>query len=265
MCRFVAYLSNEPICLKSILEDPENSLIMQSIHAQKGSHRVNADGFGIAWYNHEIDNIPGIFKSIRPAWNDMNLRNIAAKIKSDCVLGHVRYSTEGNVSIGNCHPFAYNQYAMVHNGSIHNFKAVKRHIVDELDDDIFTHISGHTDSEFFFAMILQRMIKRGLSMKEAIIDSLNRVTELQKEYNKVDRRIEINIVLTDGKVLYATKYAFETEPCSLFYSQVENNNNKGVIIASEPLSNYNKNSWKDVAENCIVVVNNDKKVTVESL
>ncbi|TNF68336.1 MAG: class II glutamine amidotransferase [Gammaproteobacteria bacterium] len=265
MCRFVAYLSDEPICLKTILEDPENSLIMQSFHAQKGLHRVNADGFGIAWYNHDIDDKPGIFKSIRPAWNDMNLRNIAAKVKSDCVLGHIRYSTEGNVSIGNCHPFAYEQYSMVHNGSIHDFKSVKRHIIDELDDDIFTHIAGHTDSEFFFAMILQRMIKKGLSMKEAIIDALDRITQLQKQYNHVDKKLEINIALTDGNILYATKYAFETEHCSLFYSELEKNNNKSVIVASEPLSNYNAHKWKKVDENCIVIVDNNKQVTIEPL
>ena len=42
--------------------------------------------FGLAWYEHAIDDIPGVFKSIRPAWNDNNLKSIAAKVKSKCFM-----------------------------------------------------------------------------------------------------------------------------------------------------------------------------------
>ena len=66
MCRFVAYLGKRPVLLDSILDAPENSLISQSRHAREGLYGLNADGFGIAWYQHSVDNLPAVFKSILP-------------------------------------------------------------------------------------------------------------------------------------------------------------------------------------------------------
>ena len=90
MCRFVSYIGHQKILLSELLEKPKNSLISQSRAAQESSFVLNADGFGVAWYDNSIDQFAGVFKSIRPAWNDNNLHHIASKIKSDCFIGHVR-------------------------------------------------------------------------------------------------------------------------------------------------------------------------------
>src|SRR6056300_1646366 len=111
MCRFLTYFSNQPILLENLLDKPTNSLIKQSHEAKEGTHGVNADGFGIAWYDFDIDSHPGVFKSIQPAWNDNNLIHLSQKIRSPCFLAHVRASTIGDVNQNNCHPFAYENYA----------------------------------------------------------------------------------------------------------------------------------------------------------
>ena len=120
MCRFAAYLGKKPITLARIIDKPSHSLINQSRKARIGTFGLNADGFGIAWYNQNIDPIPAIFKSIQPAWNDQNLRHITSKVESTCFIGHVRASTIGNVNTVNCHPFSFENFAFVHNGTINN-------------------------------------------------------------------------------------------------------------------------------------------------
>ena len=79
VCRFIAYLG-EPFVLHDILYKPDNSLIKQSVHAKEMEEPLNGDGFGISWYIPQIDNLPGVFKSIQPAWNDSNLETLSTKI-----------------------------------------------------------------------------------------------------------------------------------------------------------------------------------------
>lgn len=266
MCRFVAYLGKKEIRLKDILEDSANSLIKQSLHANKGNHRINADGFGIAWYNHDIDDIPGIFRSIRPAWNDVNLRSIAAKVKSQCFLGHVRSSTEGSVGVSNCHPFFYDKYSMVHNGGIHKFHNIKKRIIADLDDDIFNLIQGHTDSEFFFSIILNFILKKGLSIEDAILKSIDYITELQEKYNN-KAKLELNIAFTDGYKVYATKYAYQAEHCSLFYSIIHNGSdqNTGIVVASEPLSDYEDKTWFSIDNESLIIIDPENGINIERI
>jgi glutamine amidotransferase len=69
MCRWIAY-SGTPIYLHAALFEPEHSLIVQSLRAKSSETTTNGDGFGIGWYNDR--EFPGVFKDVRPAWNDSN-------------------------------------------------------------------------------------------------------------------------------------------------------------------------------------------------
>jgi hypothetical protein len=73
MCRWLAY-SGSPISLEAVLLEPEHSLFDQSLHARMGVETTNGDGFGIGWYGDGRE--PGIYRSIGPAWNDQNLREL---------------------------------------------------------------------------------------------------------------------------------------------------------------------------------------------
>lgn len=78
MCRFIAYLGHQ-ILLDDVLYKPENSLIQQSFQAKEIEEPLNGDGFGVGWYEHNIDPKTGLFRSIQPAWNDVNLNYMAKK------------------------------------------------------------------------------------------------------------------------------------------------------------------------------------------
>ena len=85
MCRWLAY-SGSPVLLEELLYKPQNSLVVQSLHSRLGAEPTNGDGFGVGWYGVAGD--PGVFRSAEPAWNDRNLRELAAHLASPLVFPH---------------------------------------------------------------------------------------------------------------------------------------------------------------------------------
>ena len=114
MCRFVLY-SGEPITLDLLTTRPEHSIIHQSFRSRLREEPLNGDGFGIAWYVPEISSEPALFRSVQPAWNNVNLLHLARVSRSPCVLAHVRAATGFAVSEPNCHPFNADRFAFMHN------------------------------------------------------------------------------------------------------------------------------------------------------
>lgn len=267
MCRFVAYLGKKSILLNELLVKPKNSLINQSRDAKEGRLGLNADGFGLGWYSHEIDKIPGVFKSTQPAWNDNNLRHLANKIKSSCFLAHVRASTVGDVVLNNCHPFTYHEYAFVHNGTIRFFEKIKRQIINELDDIIFDEIKAQTDSEHLFFLIMQYLKNsRQKSIAQAVIQAFAKIDALQNK-NDPESFARMNIVITNGDELFASRYVSkDKEPLSLYYAVGQEINksddgnlicsgasNGAIIVASEPLTDYSQ-EWYEIPVNHYLTV-----------
>ena len=119
MCRWLAY-SGSPVRIEELLYKPKHSLIDQSLHSQLGAETTNGDGFGVGWYGPV--ETPGVFHSIEPAWNDRNLRELAAHIESPLVFAHIRASTGSPVQQTNCHPFRHGRWLWMHNGLIGDFR-----------------------------------------------------------------------------------------------------------------------------------------------
>jgi predicted glutamine amidotransferase len=90
MCRWLAY-SGSPIRLEELLVKRDRSLIDQSLHARQGATTTNGDGFGVGWYGDGEE--PRVYRSTHPAWNDRNLRELAAGISSPLFFAHIRAST----------------------------------------------------------------------------------------------------------------------------------------------------------------------------
>lgn len=148
MCRWLAY-SGSPVLVEDLLYKPAHSLIDQSLHAKLGPQTTNGDGFGIGWYGE--GDTPSLYKSVEPAWNDRNLRELAPQIRSGLVFAHIRASTGTPVQHTNCHPFRHGEWLWMHNGSIAKFKELKRELVLAIDPALYPDIEGSTDSETFFS------------------------------------------------------------------------------------------------------------------
>lgn len=261
MCRFVSYFGAQGVLLKTVLEDPSNSLINQSIDAKEGIHAVNADGFGVAWYNFNVDNNPALFRSIQPAWNDINLSNMINKIESSCFLAHVRAATIGDVGINNCHPFVYKNYAFVHNGTIGNFNLYKKEIANLLDEELYLSIKGNTDSEHLFYLVMHFM-KQGKPLKDAVKSATHWISEIQSKSNDYSR---LNILIMDGGQIVASRYITDINKDSLAIKYLApTNDNVAITISSEQLSD--NPSWEELPLNHLLSVErNNMSISIEEI
>ena len=91
--------------------------------------------------------MPGVFHGTEPAWNDRNLRELAAHISSPLVFAHIRASTGTPVQETNCHPFRHGHLALDAQRRHPRFAQVKRDLVLAVDPSLYPFIEGSTDSE----------------------------------------------------------------------------------------------------------------------
>lgn len=280
MCRFVAYLGL-PILIEEVLFETKNSLIKQSMKARESEVVLNGDGFGLGWYNHDIDPAPGIYKSILPAWNDENLKSVSAKLRTTCFFAHVRAASTGSLSHHNCHPFAYKSFMFMHNGGIGEFTKIKREMRHELSDEMYNWILGDTDSEHFAALIFEYMNRhQGLttleSMANAVDQAIGFVEALQAKH-KITAPNYINAVLTTGKALVAIRYVSDAneKPSSLHYAlgshyeashggfAVKKNKDQQedstIFVTSERLDSH-KADWLEVKANHFLLVSSMNEI-----
>ncbi|MCK5448545.1 MAG: class II glutamine amidotransferase [Gemmatimonadetes bacterium] len=257
MCRWLAY-SGAPIQLDDLLLKPERSLIEQSREARSGA-TTNGDGFGIGWYSE--GDVPGLFKDVRPAWNDANLRNIGKHIRSPLFLAHVRAATGSAVQRSNCHPFQHGRWLFMHNGSIRGFREVKRDLVMEVDPDLFPEIEGTTDSEVMFYLALT------LGLEADPVGSMERMVGLVEKVGRgigIQHPIQMTAGISDGRRVYAFRYSSEGRTLGLFHSRsVEalreldpreaRFSDDARAVVSEPLTDLS-DEWVEIPESAAVLV-----------
>lgn len=281
MCRFVLY-SGPPITLDLLTTEPTHSIIHQSYQSRLRHVPLNGDGFGVAWYAHEISPQPAQFRSIQPAWNNVNLKHVARVSRSGMILAHVRAATEGLiVSESNCHPFVAGPYAFMHNGVVGGFLDFKRSLRESLSDDSYMGINGTTDSELLFARLRDHIL-RGKSpceltrMAEALEATIHDVIELAP--GPTAPRSTLNLAVSDGRRAVVSRCATNGgDPPSLYLCQGAryvcndgvcsmedgSSDDAAVLIASEPLTD--DDTWQEVLANHLVMVAQDGSIRTRAI
>src|SRR6476619_3826162 len=212
MCRWLAYLGS-PVLLEELLYKPKHSLIVQSLHSQLGAEETNGDGFGIGWYG--APEIPAVFRSTEPAWNDRNLRELAGHVSAGAVFAHIRASTGSPVQQTNCHPFRHGRRLWMHNGLIHEFGKVKRDLVLEVDPSLYPEMEGTTDSEVLFHLALTFGLED--DPPAAVARTIGLVESVGRKHG-VEHPFQGTIATTDGESVWAFRYSSEGRSRSLFFS-----------------------------------------------
>jgi ergothioneine biosynthesis protein EgtC len=282
MCRLMAYKGTS-ILLDELLYKPKNSLINQSINARELEEPLNGDGFGVGWYSHHISHEPATFVSLNPAWSNRNLRNLAPKIQSDCMLAHVRAASVGEVSEANCHPFQYRELLMAHNGGVENFGRIKRDIRAQLSDELYNWIKGQTDSEHIFSLLVNRLNTEHHEFSaDAVTDAFeytfHHVKSLMKKHG-IHEEAYLNMVVTNGHFIVATRFVTDdkAEPLTLYHSEgsryvVEDgmsrmeapkDDDEAVLVVSEKLTD--DSHWTMIPKNHFVIVEHDLNVRIKPI
>jgi predicted glutamine amidotransferase len=255
MCRWLAY-SGSPVRLERLLYEPKHSLIDQSLHSRLGAETTNGDGFGIGWYG--VGDTPGLFHSIEPAWNDRNLRELAAHVESSVVFAHIRAATATPVQLTNCHPFRHGKWLWMHNGVIYDLPKVKRDLVLAIDPDLYPEIQGSTDSEIFFYLALTLGLED--DPPRAVQDAVGFIEATGRNHG-VEHPIQMTVATTDGESIWAFRYSSQGRSRSLFYStavetlrmlypddeRLKDLGEESRLVVSEPLGSL-VGAWNEVPE-----------------
>ena len=255
MCRWLAY-SGTPVLIDELLYKPSHSLIDQSLHSRLGVETTNGDGFGVGWYGEA--NEPAVFKSIEPAWNDRNLRELSGSIRSGLVFAHIRASTGTPVQQTNCHPFRHGNWLWMHNGSITRFHDVKRELLLAVDPSLYLDMEGSTDSEAFFFLALTFGLED--DPPAAVAQAVGYIEDVGRR-NGIEYPIQMTVATTDGTTVWGFRYSTEGKSRSLFYSTLVEQlreqhpemailgevSDETRLVVSEPLGDL-EGAWNPVPE-----------------
>lgn len=261
MCRWLTY-TGSPVLLEDLILRPTNSLVVQSRYSRLGTEPVNGDGFGVGWYDSR--DRPGIFRSTEPAWNDLNLRELAEHAWSGNLFAHIRASTGSPVQMTNCHPFRHGRWLWMHNGGLAEFHRYKRELLLAVDPALFNEIQGSTDSEIFFHLALSLGLEadppRGMARAVGLIEQVARG-------HGVVHPVQMTVATTDGVATWAFRYSSEGRSRSLFHNEdmgtlraqypdsdvLQRMSADAQIVVSEPLGQL-EGVWREVQESTFLVV-----------
>ena len=247
MCRLLAYLG-PPATLDELLFAPEHSLVHQSYAPRHQRHgTVNADGFGVGWYDRDRRPEPARYRSDRPIWSDRSLASMAGLIRSTAVMAAVRSATPpAPVEESGSPPFMSGPWLFAHNGAVEGFAgAVGTALRGLVSDRRVAQVEGSADSAVVFALVLDAL-DRGAQPAEALASVLAAVEEVAPA--------RLNLVLTDGASIAATTCGdslFVLEEAGARPQAGGSDGDGGVVVASEPWDDDGR--WWEVPDRSVVM------------
>ena len=265
MCRWNAYVG-QPLVIGELLYRTKHGLIDQSLHARMGAETTNGDGFGVGWYGARDRTLPARYRSVNPAWNDLNLRELADHIESPLFIAHIRAAVGSPVQQTNCHPFRHGRWLFVHNGLIQDFQTVRRDLLLEVDPSLFLGIAGSTDSELLFHLALTFGLEKDpLGAMERAVGYV----ESKAREHGVERPVQMTVGISDGEHLWAIRYSSQHDSRTLFVSEdldavrrlhpdnerLQQLSEGDRVVVSEPLADLS-GAWLEVPESTALVVAN---------
>ncbi len=215
--------------------------------------KENPDGWGVAWYDEHGTQV---IKEARPVDRSRLATSFLEDLgaRSRIFTSHIRRATAGGAGYVNTHPF-YRRFdnktwIFAHNGTID---------VDQLSFPPGGFIPiGTTDSELIFCGLLS-----WLKHHELRLPDKNEFLLLHDKLAEINRFGELNLVFSDGNYLFAYHdragyvglhfllrqapykvVRLRGEYLTVDLAEIVDPDERGYIVASEPLSDENWVSFK---------------------
>lgn len=265
MCRWNAYIG-QPLVIGELLYRTRHGLIDESLHSRMGAETTNGDGFGVGWYLERDRTLPARYRSVNPAWNDANLRELADHIESPLFLAHIRAAVGSPVQQTNCHPFRHGRWLFLHNGFLAEFQALRRDLLLAVDPSLFRGIAGSADSELLFHLALT------FGLENDPLGSMERAVgfvESTARERGIENPVQMTVGISDGERLWAVRYSSQHASRTLFISEdvdalrrlhPENKRLQQLdegdrVVVSEPLVDL-EGAWIEVPEATALALTN---------
>lgn len=252
MCRWIAY-RGRPVYLEDVIVSPRHSLVHQSLHASEGKTETNGDGFGVGWYGEREE--PGVYREVRPAWSDENLKSLCAQVRSGLFFAHVRAATGTSTSRANCHPYAHGRWLMMHNGQVGGYSRLRRRIENLIPDAFYAGRHGTTDSEALFLAALSRI---GPLDPVAAVASVLADVKREMAAMGITEALRFTAALTDGEDIYAFRWACDAKAPTLYWRK---DGTCDLCVVSEPYDEE-KGCWNPIPQGSVLIARAGQPVEV---
>ncbi|CCO28285.1 hypothetical protein BN14_02280 [Rhizoctonia solani AG-1 IB] len=198
----------------------------------------------------------------------VNFQSLCHNTSSRTVFAHVRMATS-EVQQFNSHPFAFDRHIFMHNGSVANFRLIRRDLCAKLSPKAYANVKGSTDSEHIAALYMTHLGDDWKAqykledMKRALESAIADIIALQKKLPNATTPLEassLNLCTTDGEQLLAFRFRNSEveQPPSLYYST-----SAGVKLNRKYPGHPNYLNWEDPGDAVAGLVG-DKELSAEA-
>jgi glutamine amidotransferase len=141
---------------------------------------------------------------------ELDVARIAADVRADLVIGHVRHATVGSLRTENTHPFRYRQWLFAQTGTVSGFEQIRERLVASVPEFLRGGIRGETDAEVVFHVFLSFLHDASLlndgpvdapHVREALRSTLAVVDGMTAEVGAAG--CQLNVMLSNGDALIA--------------------------------------------------------------
>ena len=199
MARLFGIIGNRPDLAARVLASEAEPLRARSKGAPLGWGLGFYQGGEVLMRRRPIDERP-----------EIDVAKLAADVRADLVVGHVRHATIGPLRTENTHPFRYRQWLFAQTGTVTEFEQVRERLVASVPDFLRSGIRGDTDAEVLFHVFLSFLHDAGRLndgqvepslVREALRSSLAVVDGMTAEVGAGAARL--NLLVSDGDQLVA--------------------------------------------------------------
>jgi glutamine amidotransferase len=140
----------------------------------------------------------------------IDVAKVAADVRADVLVGHVRNATVGALRTENTHPFRYRQWLFAQTGTLPGFDTVRERLVASVPAFLRSSIRGETDAEILFYIFLSFLHDAGRlndgyveagHVRDALRSSVAVVDGMASEVGQEPARV--NLMVADGESVHA--------------------------------------------------------------
>ncbi|MGH7293597.1 MAG: class II glutamine amidotransferase [Polyangiaceae bacterium] len=226
MARLFGIIGNRPDLASRVLAFEGEALRARSKGAPLGWGLGFYQGGEVLMRRRPIDERP-----------DIDVAKLAADVRADLVVGHVRHATIGPLRTENTHPFRYRQWLFAQTGTVAEFEQVRDRLVASVPEFLRGGIRGDTDAEVLFHVFLSFLHDAGRlndgqveaeRVREALRSSLAVVDGMTAEVGSAAAKL--NMVVSDGDKLVAVHRSDSPMRLRVFSGKAD----ADVVIGDDP-------------------------------
>ena len=199
MARLFGIIGNRPNLAARVLAFEAEALRARSKGAPLGWGLGFYQGGEVLMRRRPIDERP-----------EIDVAKLAADVRADLVVGHVRHRHGRRLRTENTHPFRYRQWLFAQTGTVAEFGQVRERLVASVPDFLRGGIRGDTDAEVLFHVFLSFLHDAGRLNEGQVMASLVREA-LRSSLAVVDgmtaevgfEAAKLNMMVSDGDQLVA--------------------------------------------------------------